>query len=553
MEEKPKEVEAAAEAVETSPFHEQEVKMVGTLTEKFVETTKIDKKSMDVIDGLLASDTEKAYQNFALTWFKNNEAAMKKEGRVIPPGASDEWKIGMVLGSKEKGGMGAMADINDPKYSGIREGLDKQGVLKTDMHKEQVPPETPFLLLNYLQTGIEDAKREAKQLRVDAKNGDEHAAIMADSKEAHIKELYSVAKTLAEKATGEDLTETAKKRFGEEWASEKLASKEEWVGMNLDGEKKEIEAEKNKELIDKEWKAYMSLPEKERKKYQRKLGVKLEMPRDVHGELLADTDHTKEQVDADYIAVNQRMFHDGILARGKKNGIEGPAFYGMLEKGEKPYGNIQKVGMWPFNRRGTEILSTKNKPGVETVVDFNKAGEDYKDKIEVLAKTKLEKFWDKEHAQKINEGVEKRISELAKSPFSAEGGIEMVYQKAKERIVREYIEDYKKKEPKTKEQLASIEKVFSAKGIKKDVNKFFAATLFGEGRLGNMGDEFTDDDRIEMGGFLRGWGIKADISNTREITVEDYKKARKKQGGMFELLMKVIENSLKPRAKKRAA
>jgi len=552
--EKVREPEAAAETVEMSPFHGQEIETVGTLTETLVETTKIDKKSMDVIDGLLASDTEKAYQNFALTWFKNNEASMRKEGRVIPAGASDGWKISMVLGSKEKGGMGAMADINKKEYAGIRDGLDKQGVLRTDMHKEQVPPETPFLLLNYLQSSIEDAKRDLTQLRAETRQGDSNAATMADSKEKHIKELYSVAKTMAERAMGEDLTAASKKNLEEQWAREGLASKEEFIGMKLNEEAAKVEKNKNEEIIDKEWKEYMSLSAEKRKNYQRSVGLDLEMTREAFDEAMRGENYTKEGADKAYENGNRSRFRDAIVAKGcREFAIDPPAFYAMLEKGYKPHEKVKYK--WFFVDEPKYIIPVKG-GGSKEILSKGKAEfvqnilGDRTKKNEAEAKAKLEKFWDSEYSQKINEGVEKRIKELASSPFLAEGGIEKLYQKAKERIVQEYVAGYKAREPKTKEQLDRVEKIFAEKGEKKDVNEFFAATLFRKGRLENMGEDFDEDDRVEMGGFLRAWGIKADRRNTMEITPEEYKKARKTKTGIFGLVMRVIENSLKPKAGK---
>lgn len=81
------------------PFQEQEAETVTSLTERYAETTKIDPKSIKNADGFLARDAESVYRDFALEWFKNNEEEMSKEGVIIPPGVSDEWKISMVLAS----------------------------------------------------------------------------------------------------------------------------------------------------------------------------------------------------------------------------------------------------------------------------------------------------------------------------------------------------------------------------------------------------------------------------------------------------------------------
>ncbi len=47
--------------------------------------------------------------------------------------------------------MGAMSEISGEGYEGIRQQLDRVGVLREDLRKKQMPQATPYLLLNYLQ------------------------------------------------------------------------------------------------------------------------------------------------------------------------------------------------------------------------------------------------------------------------------------------------------------------------------------------------------------------------------------------------------------------
>ena len=176
---------------------------------------KVGETTIKTVDGILNKDSEAAYQEFALKWFEDNEDAMKKEGRVIPPGASDEWKINMALSSKEKGGMGAAFGIKDPKYQEIRERMDKIGVLRADMKKDQIPPETPFLVLNYLQESADKKQKELDRLEIGVRGGDEAANIMVESKRNELEKLNSTMRELAAKTMNEDLKGNAEKAVKE--------------------------------------------------------------------------------------------------------------------------------------------------------------------------------------------------------------------------------------------------------------------------------------------------------------------------------------------------
>jgi len=232
--------------IEVAPLQEQEKEAVQSLTERYVEAAKIDPKSIKAIDGFLAADTEKAYQEFALKWFEDNKEKIKEEGKIIPPDASNEWKISMVLGSQEKGGMGASADVRKENYKAEGGALDKIGVLRADMKKNQIPPETPFLLLDRLQIDIERAKEEMEELEARAGRGEKSAEIEAASKEEQLAELFSARKELAERVLGDDL-----RRKAEELVDGEMIPKTEWVERMLHAKEEEIRGQRNKELVEK--------------------------------------------------------------------------------------------------------------------------------------------------------------------------------------------------------------------------------------------------------------------------------------------------------------
>ncbi len=482
-------------------------------------------------DGFLARDAESVYRDFALEWFKNNEEEMSKEGVIIPPGVSDEWKISMVLASREKGGMGASVEINNPEYKSLRDKMDKIGTLRADIKKDQIPPETPFLLLNYLQRKFEDSQGELVALQEEAAAGDRGAETFAASKENELKELFLLRKEIASKIMNEDLMQTGEQRLYDGGFPGKATYVDSW----LESKKKEIRHQKREEIVDKEYQEFMQLPEKQRKKYQNKLGQKLETP------------HIPGQTEEEFQKANRNTFHAGIRMLASKELEDESAFYGLLKQGYKPH-EAKRVG-WPWN---TKVVVPNKNGGEDKLTDFIMGGvaDIYNKDIESQARKELEDTWDAGYAEEINTEIEKRIKELAESPEVVEGGIEKVYQRARERIITEYMKKQLEKQPKTKDQIAVVEKKFKETGKekekKKDINNFMSDVLFKKGRLEELGDNFDDDDRRAMGGFLRDWGVKADINTTAGITKAEYLKARKTPVGFFTLMMKVVERALNP-------
>jgi len=538
---------------EILPFQEQENEAVKSLTEKYAEATKISDGSIKVIDGFLAGRTEAELENFALRWFSLNENRMKEEGRVIPPGASDEWKISMALGSREKGGMAAMAEINNPEYEATREDMDRIGVLRTNMRKEHIPPETPFLLLNYLQRSIDYEKEEIHRLKMRAEQGDQNAGVIADSKEKQLKELYLARKELAEKTMKENLTEKARESVGVG-----MIPKEDLVGRELDAKKKEIEEQKNEELMNKEWQEFMRLPEKQRSKYQKKLGERLELSRDDFDKHVRDENHTTEQAEEHFQQRNRDRFREGVLELAGKKGIEGQDFYGLLNEGYKPYeAKIKR----PRFLVGAKKLIIPNrdrdeKSFIKAAINKNSGpvkltNNPYLKEIEAQAVKELEDRWDKYYEENVNNEIQRRITELAESPEKAEGGIREMYKNAREKIVAEYVRKRVEKNSKTKEQLAVIEKKFKEQGKKKDINDFMSAVLFEKWPLSGLGDELDKSGKQRIAEFLQDWGIKVTPGTARSILKSEYRQARKTRTGLFYLLMGVIEKSLNPAPSKK--
>ena len=129
-------------------------------------------------------------------------------------------------------------------------------------------------------------------------------------------------------------------------------------------------------------------------------------------------------------------------------------------------------------------------------------------------KEQIEDAWDNITIKKLRAEIEKRMEELAKSPETAEGGVEKVYEKARERIMVEYIKDRAAKHPKTAEQIKVLEREFKGNGAEVNVGDF-------------IGDVLPDEDGKLKGRFksLTFWGPKTNNINfgiMRKCLSEDY-------------------------------
>lgn len=543
--------EAAAETNERDilPFSRFEEETIGNLTAEYAEGTKISDGSKKAINGFLTKDSEEGYRMFALAWFEDHKGDIQREKGVPVENVSDEWKINMVLSSKEKGGMGAAAEIRKGDYEEIGKQMDKITVLRADMAKDPIPPEAPFLLLNYLSQSIEVEKQRIKELQEKAKTGDIGAAIEADSIKNQLEILHLAQKELVEKTMHEDLAATAEQKIQSEPG---FKSREDTVAEQLDGRKKELEVQRNEELINREYEEFKNMPEKQRRKYQSESGIRLEMPRDVFDKLYAKQHksgtYTPYQADISYEKTNRQFFENAIKHLSKENEIEGPAFYGMLEQGFKPYENQKTKGLWILFQ--TEKISIPRKGGgskevpVKEYDEFiRRAGENYKTGFDLQARGEIEDVWDKDYDKKVKKETEARIEEFAKSPEAAEGGVEKVYEKARERIMIDYIKERAEKQPKTAEQIKVLQKELNSSDQEIHINDVFADLLFKKGELEGLEPE-NKNWKVVMSKYLhKKLGIHTVSAEAYNgITQEEYNRLTESETGIFYLAMKLMEN-----------
>jgi hypothetical protein len=398
-----------------------------------IETIKIDENSKRVIDGFLAQDMEEGRRMFAVAWFNDHKKEIEEMG--LPIEGTDDWKASIVLSEKKDGGIGILTNekgkkisiskIEQEKYAGYGDMLDKIGVLRTDMARDPISPETPYLLLNYLQGSIEVEKEKVEALK--KRTGDESAKEEIARIETRLDKLFSARKEIAEKilGKGKGLAELAEGKIVKESGAE---TREQQKEQHVEGKRKEIEEKERAKSLDTEWALFCGLNPTKKVQFWESIGRELPVDRRGNSILPAETENDKNAF------ISQTLF----LA--KNEGIEGPAFYGLLEKGFKPYLATKKI---VFKRLFTRSLrayrivipnrieaETYKSNDMEDGLDFIKRiGEEYAQKIQLAARTSGEQKFDQEHERKVREEMEKMIAELANSPTVAINNTKKYYDK----------------------------------------------------------------------------------------------------------------------------
>lgn len=156
----------------------------------------------------------------------------------------------------------------------------------------------------------------------------------------------------------------------------------------------------------------------------------------------------------------------------KNIGMSSLDFYGLLDQGYKPH-RAKTKGFWLF---GTKRIVMPRQSGFSKEVaikdygDFvKKAGENYIKNIKSRARKELEDAWDRERDEKINVEIEKRVDELAKYSKAAEIGIKKIYQKAREKMIAEYIKKRVEKSLRIVGKIKLLPKKLSDNNFKKPI------------------------------------------------------------------------------------
>jgi hypothetical protein len=145
------------------------------------------------------------------------------------------------------------------------------------------------------------------------------------------------------------------------------------------------------------------------------------------------------------------------------------------------------------------------------------------------------KIWEKN----IRNFIDSEIAQMAKSPESATEGIKAVYQRVRDRLIGEYIEQYLKQK-KNKQQLETIKEKFE--GEKKDLSEFITDVQHRrrDGSLQQLSGNIETDEK-SIFNFLGEWGISVPANyEIAEDLKSNYGQKVRQEIGFVEWLIDLI-------------
>lgn len=517
---------------ESEPLRQTENEAVKNLTEEYVKPVELSEDSKKTADEFLMQSAKEELKDFAQKWLSKPDNAKKLESSgVLPENASEDYKISLVL--------------SDPKIRAeMRTGyiewgkeLDKIEVLRADLAKEKLPPETPFLLLNQLQYIAAGMSVRIMGLRAEEKNGNESAGIEADQLQKQFDKLFLARKEIAEKVLRQDLTEKCTKEV-----SENIQPKDEYVKANFAPELPKATLKRNQELLNREWQEF---------------------------EKLSDTAKLKYQADAGFKMGTQADFENAIQIMAKKNGISGDAFYGMLAEGYKPYEIKSRATFWPITRIFTLSFSVTEVPRRNGESHFT-TGKNHKeleefgrlcakrhnDSLALNTQANLEKGWDQNFEDAKRTSMEDEIYKLAATPYTAEGGIEKMYKEAQERIVAESIKKIAEKNQASGEQIKTMEKGIAENKRQINIVDVIKDAYFCKGELEDIWDDSNWEDKDECFAKIKKYfknqlGYSLDAKAFKKISETRYRKIWETKTGLFGFLLELMQNVKEPKKSKK--
>ncbi|OGZ78150.1 MAG: hypothetical protein A2358_02260 [Candidatus Staskawiczbacteria bacterium RIFOXYB1_FULL_37_44] len=469
-----------------------------TLYEKLTNEARLEKPLWEAGAKILDADIDQKHEEFLLKWFNDNKNSPEIQRFGITENISDAQKRKIAIDN------GAFTKlISDEKYAKEFQEIENLSNLRLDFNSENVSLASQFLMLNHLE-----------------------------QKQNQTEEFLKIRLELAKKATGIDIEATAEK----ELSGPDFQTKENYVDTQTAGLAQKINSERNKELVDIEWHEYMSMGEKERREYCSELGWRLEIPRKVFDKLSKNKNYTPEQADEAFQNYNREMFGKAITMIAAKNGIEGQAFYGLLEQGYKPHEAKSKFSLFKIftmkmswteipNKGGSVYASDGTKEGFASFL--KKTGEDYGKSFSAKAKEELENEWQNNYDLKKSERI---MAMLSQTTENAKKHIVENYEAIKNRLIEEA--ETKRVKSKTEKELKEIEKEFGDDGKAKKPEK--RKTMF-ESFSELAGDALKDDDGNRKGGLEKLTGelkddadILSDYFN-KKLGVKEMTSAKLKQ------------------------
>ncbi|MFH0792373.1 MAG: hypothetical protein V1905_04140 [bacterium] len=128
---------------------------------------------------------------------------------------------------------------------------------------------------------------------------------------------------------------------------------------------------------------------------------------------------------------------------------------------------------------------------------------------------------------KLKEDVKSEIDYWKQTPDEATEGVEQAYDRVRERLVTEHIQETRKKDPKSKEQLKAIEQEFQGEGL--NATEFIDTVVARKGGLADLSGRW-ESDQAAVKEFAESWGVP--------VGGREWEEFAKKQKGIYERRVK---------------
>ena len=223
----------------------------------------------------------------------------------------------------------------------------------------------------------------------------------------------------------------------------------------------------------------------------------------------------------------------------------------LLQEGYKVY-DVNQIGFWSLFRNIGKVLKAGREIGIiyqgdkKQIMTFEEMKQEaqrcltqQKTDAETQAGNELGQEWEVKIKTEKENIIQEQIDSFARSSKMAEGQVEGVYEKLKNRLIAEYIQEIAKKE-RTPQEIKTIKKTFLEKG-KADFTSFIgdAYNRTAEGFGGLMGD--LDEEAEIISGFFRNYGVEVSPARLRKsMSKAEYKKALAKKKGFADYLLDII-------------
>jgi len=352
--------------------------------------------------------------------------------------------------------------------------------------------------LNFLQKEIDRLRKEIEKLRAQKESSTEPF-------ENGLKELLSKRERLAEKVTGKSMAEVmaeAEKKVAQVLG---YATREDYVRALSPVQENNVRADKEKDLINKEFSA---LSEKEQKKYGN----------------------------------NHDLFRQKMEERAKKLGLSQDEIYGLLGAGYKIQ-DLGKKGFFSLRitfRSERKITAPNGKKVWMKTKDFMELakmqGENYKSGIADEARRQTGEKWGNEVRRQTEESLEKTARDLD----AATKRMQAVYRERRNNIFSELwgLGNGQLSEAQLRaRQRAFGQKPKSGKGI----DAFLDAMFNGSGKLSGLNGDVKKNSKIFNDG-LRDFGYD-DFGGQETSDIfsgSGYEQSKKQKGGLLKLFLGVL-------------